>query len=85
MSNYERGQRRIDVLDFLRIVDVLEGDARAVFTDIVARPQPDEPQAKMLYARASKLETSPDKANYRRTLRLLDPLRFLIAPRPIVD
>jgi transcriptional regulator with XRE-family HTH domain len=37
VSNYERGQRRIDVLELLRIVEALKGDARAVFTDIVAR------------------------------------------------
>jgi transcriptional regulator with XRE-family HTH domain len=35
VSNYERGQRRIDVLELLRIVDALEGDARAVFAEIV--------------------------------------------------
>lgn len=37
VSNYERGQRRIDVLELLRIVEALGGDAREVFTDIVAR------------------------------------------------
>jgi transcriptional regulator with XRE-family HTH domain len=37
VSNYERGQRRIDVLELLRIVEALKGDARAVFMDIVAR------------------------------------------------
>jgi len=37
VSNYERGQRRTDVLELLRIVEALEGDARAVFMDIVAR------------------------------------------------
>jgi transcriptional regulator with XRE-family HTH domain len=37
VSNYERGQRRIDVLELLRIVEALKGDARAVFTDIIAR------------------------------------------------
>jgi transcriptional regulator with XRE-family HTH domain len=37
VSNYERGQRRIDVLELLRIVEALGGDARAVFMDIVAR------------------------------------------------
>lgn len=37
VSNYERGQRRIDVLELLRIVEALEGDARAVFMDIVGR------------------------------------------------
>jgi transcriptional regulator with XRE-family HTH domain len=37
VSNYERGQRRIDLLEFLRIVDALKGDPRAVFMDILAR------------------------------------------------
>jgi transcriptional regulator with XRE-family HTH domain len=37
VSNYERGQRRIDVLELLRIVDALRGDASEVFMDIVAR------------------------------------------------
>jgi transcriptional regulator with XRE-family HTH domain len=37
VSNYERGQRRIDVLELLRIVEALKGDARVVFADIVSR------------------------------------------------
>jgi len=37
VSNYERGQRRIDVLELLRIVEALRGDARAVFKDIIRR------------------------------------------------
>jgi transcriptional regulator with XRE-family HTH domain len=37
VSNYERSQRRIDVLELLRIVESLGGDPRAVFMDIVAR------------------------------------------------
>jgi transcriptional regulator with XRE-family HTH domain len=37
VSNYERGQRRIDVLELLRIVEALKGNARAVFTDIIRR------------------------------------------------
>jgi transcriptional regulator with XRE-family HTH domain len=37
VSNYERGQRRIDVLELLRIVETLGDDARAIFMDIVAR------------------------------------------------
>ena len=37
VSNYERGQRRIDVLELLRIVDALEDDARTIFTDILRR------------------------------------------------
>ena len=37
VSSYERGQRRIDVLELLRIVEALEGDARTVFMDIARR------------------------------------------------
>jgi len=37
ISSYERGQRRIDVLELLRIVETLKSDPRAVFTDIIAR------------------------------------------------
>jgi transcriptional regulator with XRE-family HTH domain len=37
VSNYERGQRRIDVLELLRIVETLEDDARRVFVDILKR------------------------------------------------
>ena len=37
VSNYERGQRRIDVLEMLRIAEALKADARQVFMDIVAR------------------------------------------------
>jgi hypothetical protein len=37
VSNYERGQRRIDVLELLRIVEALKGDPRRVFADILRR------------------------------------------------
>ncbi len=37
VSNYERGQRRIDVLELLRIVEALKGDARRVFAEIIKR------------------------------------------------
>jgi DNA-binding XRE family transcriptional regulator len=37
VSNYERGQRRIDVLELLHIVEVLGGDSKKVFSEIVAR------------------------------------------------
>lgn len=37
VSNYERGQRRIDVLELLRIVAALGGDSREVFKDIIKR------------------------------------------------
>ena len=46
VSNYERGQRRIDVLELLRIVEVLHGDARSVFMDIVARRAGAKPSKK---------------------------------------
>jgi transcriptional regulator with XRE-family HTH domain len=36
VSNYERGQRRIDVLELIRIVDALAGDPRKVFLDILS-------------------------------------------------
>jgi transcriptional regulator with XRE-family HTH domain len=36
VSNYERGQRRIDVLELLRIVEAFDGDPRRVFSDILA-------------------------------------------------
>jgi predicted transcriptional regulator len=37
ISNYERGQRRIDVLEMLRIVEALRGDPRRVFEEILKR------------------------------------------------
>jgi transcriptional regulator with XRE-family HTH domain len=37
VSNYERGQRRIDVLELLRIVEALKASERLVFSDILAR------------------------------------------------
>jgi transcriptional regulator with XRE-family HTH domain len=37
VSAYERGHRRIDVLEFLRIVETLGGDPRKVFADVLAR------------------------------------------------
>jgi transcriptional regulator with XRE-family HTH domain len=37
VSKYERGQRRIDVLELLRIVETLKGDPRAVFADVILR------------------------------------------------
>jgi transcriptional regulator with XRE-family HTH domain len=36
-ARHERGQRRIDVLELLRIVEALEGDPRVVFMDIARR------------------------------------------------
>jgi hypothetical protein len=35
VSNHERGQRRIDVLELLRIVEVLKGNPRRLFADII--------------------------------------------------
>jgi transcriptional regulator with XRE-family HTH domain len=37
ISNYERGQRRIDVLELMRIVDAWGGDPRDVFMDVLSR------------------------------------------------
>lgn len=37
VSSYERGQRRIDVLELLRIVGALKADPRVVFVDIMIR------------------------------------------------
>jgi transcriptional regulator with XRE-family HTH domain len=35
VSNYERGQRRIDVLELLRIAEALSADPRKVFSDVL--------------------------------------------------
>jgi hypothetical protein len=37
VSNYERGRRRIDVLELLRIVETLEDYAYGVFVEIFKR------------------------------------------------
>jgi transcriptional regulator with XRE-family HTH domain len=37
VSNYERGQRRIDMLELLRIVEALKGNPQRVFGDILKR------------------------------------------------
>jgi transcriptional regulator with XRE-family HTH domain len=37
VSSYERGQRRIDVLELLRIAEALEIDSRRIFREIVRR------------------------------------------------
>ena len=37
VSSYETGQRRIDVLEMLRIVEALKGNPQKVFSDIVRR------------------------------------------------
>lgn len=37
VSNYERGQRRIDVLELLRIAEVLKENPLKVFLDVISR------------------------------------------------
>jgi transcriptional regulator with XRE-family HTH domain len=37
VSSYEGGQRRIDLLELLRIVEALGGKPRAVFADVLRR------------------------------------------------
>jgi transcriptional regulator with XRE-family HTH domain len=37
ISNYERGQRRVDILELLKIVDAVGCDPREVFMDILSR------------------------------------------------
>jgi|SoimicMinimDraft_17_1059745.scaffolds.fasta_scaffold47025_1 transcriptional regulator with XRE-family HTH domain len=37
ISNYERGQRRIDILELLRVVDALGGDPIEIFREILKR------------------------------------------------
>jgi hypothetical protein len=36
ISNYENGQRRIDLLELLRIAEALDADPRRVFGDVLA-------------------------------------------------
>ena len=40
ISNYESGQRRIDVVELLKIVEALDGDPRTVFNAIVRSLSP---------------------------------------------
>ena len=37
VSNYERGQRRLDLLELIAILDVLKADPRKVFADTVVK------------------------------------------------
>ena len=37
VSNYERGQRRVDILELLRIIDALDGDPIEVLRAIIER------------------------------------------------
>ena len=39
VSNYERGQRRIDVLELLRIMDALDGDPYRVLSDVQSKSE----------------------------------------------
>ena len=39
ISNYEGGQRRIDILELIRIADALAADPCTIFIDILARQQ----------------------------------------------
>lgn len=41
VSNYERGQRRIDVLELLVIVETLGANARRIFAEILKRRRSD--------------------------------------------
>ena len=37
ISSYEQGQRRLDILEFLHIVESLKGDAGVVFAEVLVR------------------------------------------------
>ncbi len=37
VSNYERGQRRIDILELLRVVEALGGDPLEIFGEILKK------------------------------------------------
>ena len=37
VSSYEQGQRRLDILEFLHIVEALRGDAPVIFAEVLAR------------------------------------------------
>ena len=37
VSNYEKGQRRVDVLELVRIAKVLDQNPRRIFADILRR------------------------------------------------
>ena len=45
VSSYENGQRRIDLLELLRIVEALGGKPRAVFADVLRRRARSRPQS----------------------------------------
>lgn len=58
VSSYECGQRRLDLLEFIRIVDELGGDPNAVFKDVLRlrRSGGDAPSNKVIRRRPSKPE-----------------------------
>jgi transcriptional regulator with XRE-family HTH domain len=35
VSSYEHGQRRLDILEFLHVIEALEGDASVVFAEVL--------------------------------------------------
>jgi transcriptional regulator with XRE-family HTH domain len=37
VSSYEQGQRRLDLLEFLHIIEFLNGDAPAIFAEVLVR------------------------------------------------
>jgi transcriptional regulator with XRE-family HTH domain len=37
VSSYENGQRRLDILEFLHIVESLKGNAVVIFAEVLAR------------------------------------------------
>jgi transcriptional regulator with XRE-family HTH domain len=37
VSSYEQGQRRLDLLEFLHIIEFLSGDAPAIFAEVLVR------------------------------------------------
>jgi transcriptional regulator with XRE-family HTH domain len=42
VSNYERGQRRLDILEFLKIIEALKADPRKVFDAMLAARRGDK-------------------------------------------
>nr|WP_281719414.1 helix-turn-helix transcriptional regulator [Nitrosomonas nitrosa] len=58
VSSYECGQRRLDLLEFIRIVDELGGDPDAVFRDVLRlrRSEGDAPSNKVIRRRRQKRE-----------------------------
>jgi hypothetical protein len=44
VSNYESGQRRVDVVELLRIAEALEDDPRRIFNAMVRSLSPKSPR-----------------------------------------